>query len=414
MRRPLLSAAASCLLALAAARCGADLLVASNGSGSVERFDPATGASLGSFVPSGSGGLAHPDGMAFGPDGNLYVCNEEASSVLRYDGKTGTFLSTFVPAGSGGLDVSEFPAFGPDGNFYLSSLHENSVLRYDGKTGAFLNAFVSPGTGLSSPSGITFGPDGNLYVSNTNAHEIRRYDGKTGAYLGAFVPAGSGGLQKPVGLTFGPDGDLYVSSLFTHQVLRYDGATGAFKSVFVSARSGGLNGPYGLAFGPDGNLYVVSISSAQVLRYRGSDGAFLSAFVTGLPLVFPTYLTFTPTPVPTCLDDATHLCLANGRFRVSVVWRTPTNGSGPGEAVRLTPDSAYFWFFDAGNVELLVKVLDGCALNAHYWVFAGGLTNVATTITVTDTQAGPARTYQNPQGTAFAPLQDTGAFSTCP
>jgi DNA-binding beta-propeller fold protein YncE len=296
----------------------------------------------------------------------------------------------------------------------VSSIHAHAVLRYDGRTGAFLDTFVpSRSGGLETPSGILFGPDGNLYVSSTDTHEVLRYSGTTGAFLGAFVPAGSGGLQKPLGLAFGPYGNLYVSSLFTHQVLRYDGKTGAFLDVFVPARSGGLNGPYGLGFGPDGNLYVVSISSAQVLRYRGSDGAFLGPLVTGLPLIFPTYLVFPPEPAA-CQVDATHLCLEGGRFRVEVAWRTPDGRSGPGHAVRLTEDSGYFWFFGAENVELLVKVLDGCALGGHHWVFAGGLTNVETTLTVTDTRTGAVRTYRNPQGTPFAPLQDTAAFPACP
>ncbi|HEV7516506.1 MAG TPA: NHL repeat-containing protein, partial [Thermoanaerobaculia bacterium] len=348
-------------------------------------------------------------------DGNFYVCSERTSTVLRYDGKTGALRGTFVPSGSGGLDICEYPAFGADGDLYVSSTHANAVFRYDGTTGASKGAFVPARSGgLDTPSGIVFGPDGNLYVSSTETHQVLRYDGRTGAFLGAFVPAGSGGLEKPVGLTFGPDGQLYVSSLFTHQVLRYDGRTGAFVDIFVPARSGGLNGPYGLAFGPDGNLYVVSISSSQVLRYRGSDGAFLGAFHTGLPLFFPTYLLFTPPAAPACEDDATHLCLAGGRFRVEVAWQTPDGNAGAGQAVRLTADSAYFWFFSPGNVEMIIKVLDGCGLNRHYWVFAGGLTNVATTLTVTDTRSGAVKTYRNPQGTAFAPLQDTAAFATCP
>jgi hypothetical protein len=43
-------------------------------------------------------------------------------------------------------------------------------------------------------------------------------------------------------------------------------------------------------------------------------------------------------------------------------------------------------------------------------VFAGGLTNVDTTITVTDTQTGAVKTYRNPANTAFQPIQDTAAF----
>jgi hypothetical protein len=34
--------------------------------------------------------------------------------------------------------------------------------------------------------------------------------------------------------------------------------------------------------------------------------------------------------------------------------------------------------------------------------------------TVTDTATGAVKVYFNPQGAAFAPIQDTAAFSTCP
>ena len=114
-----------------------------------------------------------------------------------------------------------------------------------------------------------------------------------------------------------------------------------------------------------------------------------------------------------CTSDATALCLSGARFRVSAAWQTGTQ-SGQGMAVPLTGDTGYFWFFSSSNVEMVVKVLDGCSFNEHKWVFAGGLTNVEVTLTVTDTQTGAVRTYVNPASTAFLPIQDTSAFSTCP
>ena len=114
-----------------------------------------------------------------------------------------------------------------------------------------------------------------------------------------------------------------------------------------------------------------------------------------------------------CTPDDGALCLNGGRFRVSATWRSAT-GSGPAHAVGLTSDTGYFWFFSSGNVEAIVKALDGCALNSRYWLFASGLTNVEVTLTVTDTQNGVTRTYVNPLDTAFQPIQDTAAFATCP
>ena len=114
-----------------------------------------------------------------------------------------------------------------------------------------------------------------------------------------------------------------------------------------------------------------------------------------------------------CVPDATTLCLNNGRFRVRATWRLRNGQSGAGNMIPLTSDTGYFWFFDPANVEVVVKVLNACT-RGNYWVFASGLTNVQVTLTVTDTQSGVTRTYQNPQGTPFQPIQDTRAFSTCP
>ncbi len=63
---------------------------------------------------------------------------------------------------------------------------------------------------------------------------------------------------------------------------------------------------------------------------------------------------------------------------------------------------------------MVVKVVNGCAVDSSYWTFAGGLTDVNVVMTVTDTQTGTIRTYTNPQSTAFQPIQDTSAFPSCP
>jgi hypothetical protein len=138
------------------------------------------------------------------------------------------------------------------------------------------------------------------------------------------------------------------------------------------------------------------------------------------PITFPNYHTlgvrakFTPVVTGSCVENATTLCLNNGRFQVRATFNAPTGQSGNAQVVKLTGDTGYLWFFNPSNVEVVVKVLNGCGVNNRYWVFAGGLTNVRTVITVTDTQTGATKTYINPQGTAFQPIQDTNAFATCP
>jgi outer membrane protein assembly factor BamB len=121
---------------------------------------------------------------------------------------------------------------------------------------------------------------------------------------------------------------------------------------------------------------------------------------------------YAPAVASTCVADATTLCLQQGRFQVRASWQTAAGATGDGQAKPLTADTGTFWFFSAANLEIVVKVLAGCGAGNHFWVFAGGLTNVRVVLTVTDTANGAVRFYQNPQGTAFAPLQDTRAF-TC-
>jgi hypothetical protein len=113
-----------------------------------------------------------------------------------------------------------------------------------------------------------------------------------------------------------------------------------------------------------------------------------------------------------CTPDATALCLTGRRFRAATSW-TANGEQGDGQTLRLTGETGAFSFFQPDNVEVVVKVIDGCAIDGRFWVFATGLTNVGTVLTVTDTATGAFRTYQNPAGTPFAPIQDTAAFP-CP
>ena len=114
-----------------------------------------------------------------------------------------------------------------------------------------------------------------------------------------------------------------------------------------------------------------------------------------------------------CATAGPVLCLRDGRFAVAMAWATNTD-HGSGSAVQLTSESGYFWFFNPSNVEVVIKVLNGCGLNSRYWVFAAGLTNVNVQIAVQDRVADVTVVYENPLNRPFPPLQDTDALPTCP
>ncbi len=108
-----------------------------------------------------------------------------------------------------------------------------------------------------------------------------------------------------------------------------------------------------------------------------------------------------------------HILLNGGRFEIRAEWRSG-QAEGSGRGVQLTDDTGYFWFFNADNVEMVVKVLDACELADRFWVFAGGLTDVEVELVVKDRQTGEEARYSNPSQTPFLPIQDTSAFSACP
>ena len=112
-------------------------------------------------------------------------------------------------------------------------------------------------------------------------------------------------------------------------------------------------------------------------------------------------------------EDPSALCLGDNRFRAFATWNSEDN-QGVGTAIPLTTDSGYFHFFSPDNVEILVKVLDGCFVNGAYWLFAAGLTNLEVELTVQDLVSGVERQYTSQNGQIFAPIQDIRAFYDCP
>lgn len=131
----------------------------------------------------------------------------------------------------------------------------------------------------------------------------------------------------------------------------------------------------------------------------------------------PRTLTGATHPLPAC-DAPGVLCLRGERFGVSIQWRDPRSGvSGVATGVPLTEESGYFWFFRPGNVEVVLKILDGSFVNNHFWVFFGALTDLEYTIVVEDRVKHEFWTYPNPPFTLTS-RADTralpGDFPPCP
>ena len=113
-----------------------------------------------------------------------------------------------------------------------------------------------------------------------------------------------------------------------------------------------------------------------------------------------------------CQADAETLCLRDSRLEVRMGWWTADGERGRGQAVDAgAKDSGLFHFFDPENWEVLIKVLDGCAINGRMWVLGASTTDLGYWIRVTDTLTGEWQRYWNEPGQPAPAIVDVKAFS---
>jgi len=216
------------------------------GTGCVQAFDAGNGKFLGFLPPSNELAASfHPRGVAIGPDELLYVSNDPVlgglgGHILRYDPETLSFKDIFVnndtcvappPATSCDFNRPEGLVFGPDGNLYVTSFRKDAsdtdkILVFAGpaksKPGALIGQIVLDQVSTDPlqrafAQALLFGPQGDLFVPITgpspgagqpftgnSAGDVRRYNVQTNSFT-VFVKGSS--VQPPLGspfyLTFG-------------------------------------------------------------------------------------------------------------------------------------------------------------------------------------------------------------------
>lgn len=224
-------------------------------------------------ITTSSAGLIALAGVAFGPDGRLWVASAEDSVLLAFTpgalaGSGSGAASTVITTG-GALSGPVALAFDPAHRLWVSSFGKGTLLRFDADQlaagGAPAPAVVVSGVG--QPTAMAFDAAGSLWVADYTANRLVRYDAAQLSASGAPAPAVvltgiAGSLENPSGLAFDDSGNLWVSNLVGGTVVAFSpGQLAAGGSrvprVVLSSNGNSLALPAGLAFDADGSLWVL-------------------------------------------------------------------------------------------------------------------------------------------------------------
>lgn len=201
--------------------------------------------------PSGSAGLAEPNGLTLdAPQRRLFIADVADHRVRVIDLASGV-ITTFAgngearhdgdggPAAQAGIFGARAVAFAPDGALYVQERQGSSLRRvHDGiiETVAGTGARGYAGDGhdarhavFNAPKELAVDGEGNVFIVDTENHAIRMIDARswiviTIAGTGEAGPDGDGGpahhagLARPHGATIGPDGAIYIGDSENHRV----------------------------------------------------------------------------------------------------------------------------------------------------------------------------------------------------
>lgn len=195
-----------------------------------------------------SGDIPNPTGIAFGPDGTMFVSSRLEGVVYR--------VTPFKEANifARNLGVATGVAFDHDGVMYVGD-RTGTIFKVNGIGEERAWAQIEPSV---SAFHLAFGPDESLYISGPT---VTSYDCIWRIDRDGRVDVFYKGLGRPQGLAFDSDGNLYVAaSLRGRRGIVRIGPDGEDAELMVA----GVN-LIGLAFSSSGEMAVVSIDSVYSL-----------------------------------------------------------------------------------------------------------------------------------------------------
>jgi sugar lactone lactonase YvrE len=195
-----------------------------------------------------SGDIPNPTGIAFAPDGEMFVTSRLEGIVY----KVNPFKEAVVFARN--LGVATGIAFDKRGLMHVGD-RSGTIFKVNGIGEERAWTQVEPSV---SAFHLAFGPDGALYVAGPT---VTSFDSIWRIYPGGEVDLFFKGLGRPQGLAFDREGNLYVAATLRGRrgIVRIS-QDGSDAKLIVA----GVN-LVGLAFSAAGEMVVVSIDSVYSL-----------------------------------------------------------------------------------------------------------------------------------------------------
>ena len=244
--------------------------------------------------------------------------SDAVNGILEFDGTTGAFVRVFVDGGTinplMAPDCAAAPfclrgatgmAFGPNGNLFVASGINNLVIEYDGLTGVFVGKFDS--TKLVSPVGLAIRPAGtggagNVLVTSryhdpaipNDLDKVVEFDAMTRELVpGSGIFANS--LVDPGPLLWHTNGNLLLAERLStltvvanDRIVERNGVTGSFTKVFTPPADTNLHFPtamievaFGFASGDndaDGDRDLRDVAALQLCDQLSPSSACATVF----------------------------------------------------------------------------------------------------------------------------------------
>ena len=204
------------------------------------------------------------NGLAFGPDGQLWVADLVGSQVLSVDPETGAILARF--GADEGVVGPDDVAIAADGSIYWTGFVTGVVGRISPAGENEIIAELSPG---ANP--ITFTDDGRLLVGLAEASDALYEIDPEGSEEPRLIAEELGDVNA---FAVGPDGFLYGPRFGLNgegAVVRIDIESGEATEV-----TDGFNFPAAVKFDADGSLYVLHVISPELFLVDVDSGELTS------------------------------------------------------------------------------------------------------------------------------------------